>query len=366
LAVDAQAQNVGIGVSNPQSKLSVNGTSSSGGLAVGDSSYTSTAGTVAPTNGAIIEGNVGIGTATPIAPLHVGAIGTMHFASGSNVTYFNYNNSSGLTVETLPSSSVQDASALFARNIWTNESICSANGTFTASDARLKNIVGRSDSAQDLEILEKIEVTDYTMKDVVKFGNKPCKKVIAQQVEKVYPAAVTSGGIKGFTFTPDIYSVPESVKTEKPGVYLITLAKAHDLKDGDIVRLITSGNPELNAVAQVVNDKSFTVETKQPIEDKVFVYGKQCTDLKTVDYDAISMLNVSATQELAKRVEALEKERVEQDKRISALQAANEKLTAADSENAKLRAEMEVLKNVVSCIQQKENAGVRTVALHRN
>jgi hypothetical protein len=64
----------------------LNGNSSSGGLAIGDMTYTSTAGTVAPTNGAIIEGNVGIGTSTPIAPLHVGAIGSMHFASGSNVT----------------------------------------------------------------------------------------------------------------------------------------------------------------------------------------------------------------------------------------------------------------------------------------
>ena len=35
----AAAQNVGIGVSNPQSKLTVNGTTASGGIAVGDSSY---------------------------------------------------------------------------------------------------------------------------------------------------------------------------------------------------------------------------------------------------------------------------------------------------------------------------------------
>jgi len=40
-------------------------------LAIGDSTYTSTAGTIAPTNGALIEGNVGIGLTTPQAPLHV-------------------------------------------------------------------------------------------------------------------------------------------------------------------------------------------------------------------------------------------------------------------------------------------------------
>jgi hypothetical protein len=49
--------------------LSVNGTTSNGGLAIGDSTYTSTAGTVAPTNGALIEGNVGIGLTGPQVPL---------------------------------------------------------------------------------------------------------------------------------------------------------------------------------------------------------------------------------------------------------------------------------------------------------
>jgi hypothetical protein len=51
----ASAQNVGIGFSNPQSKLTVNGN-----LAVG-ADYNA----VAPTNGAILEGTVGIGTASP-------------------------------------------------------------------------------------------------------------------------------------------------------------------------------------------------------------------------------------------------------------------------------------------------------------
>jgi hypothetical protein len=51
----AVAQNVGIGVSNPQSKLTVNGN-----LAVG-ANYN----TAAPTNGALIQGITGIGTTSP-------------------------------------------------------------------------------------------------------------------------------------------------------------------------------------------------------------------------------------------------------------------------------------------------------------
>jgi hypothetical protein len=374
-AANVLAQNVGIGTSNPQSKLTVNGN-----LAVG-ADYN----TAAPANGALVEGNVGIGTKTPLAPLHVGTASTFNFQNSSGVTYFNFNNNNttGFTVTTL--SGTQAASAIFSSNIFSGSSFVSTNGNFTASDARLKNIIGRSDSAKDLETLQKIEVTDYTMKDTVKFGNRPFKKVIAQQVEKVYPIAVTSTGIKGFTFTPDIYAVSESVNIEKPGVYTISLAKAHGLKDGDTLRLITPKDPELNAVAHVVNERTFTVETNEALGDKIFVYGKECTDLKAVDYEAISMLNVSATQVLAKQVESLKEENSDLQDQAKRLTAAEEKqeqrisqqateiadqaseIAALKTANARLSAmttEVEALQKAVTIIQEKESRREeQTVAL---
>jgi Chaperone of endosialidase len=371
LAVNVHGQNVGVGFSNPQSKLTVNG-----GLAVG-ADYNS----AAPTNGALFEGYVGIGTTSPVAPIDVN-IGSGTLTLNGTYTWFDPANISTLNHGT--DTGDGNISGIFEGKIYTNTFV--AYGGTYPSDARLKNIIGRSDSAKDLEALEKIEITDYTMKDTVTFGTRPMKKVIAQQVEKAYPAAVQSVGAKGVTFTPDIYTVSNSVKWEKPGVYTITLAKAHGLKDGDTIRLITEKNHNLSAVARVLNDRKFTVETKEPLGDKVFVYGKECTDLKGVDYDAISMLNVSATQELAKQVETLkeqnsdlqnetkrltvvegqERARIsEQGAAIAALKAANEKLLAVESENAELKAEMEVLKKAVATIQEKENSGVRTVALQQ-
>jgi Chaperone of endosialidase len=342
-------------------------------------------------------GNIGINQPNPRAPLEVN--GWSDIVDTATQVFFNFGSAAfGGPASVTNQSNVADA--IFGHNVWCTESFVSYTGTITLSDARLKNILGRSDSAQDLATLENIEVTDYTMKDVVKYGNKPFKKVIAQQVEKVYPTAVTTTGVKGLTFTPDVYGVSDSIKTEKPGVYTIRMGKTHDLKDGDTVRLITSKNPELAVTVRVVNDKSFTVETKEPLGEKVFVYGKQCLDLKAVDYEAISMLNVSATQELAKKVDALQKENsdfqdqakrltaveeqdrgtiskqaeqiAEQDSKIAVLSSANTtlqsevaQLKAANAKFTALAAQMEVLTKAVTALEQKDKVDVRTVSLEQ-
>jgi len=154
---------------------------------------------------------------------------------------------------------------------------------------------------------------------------------------------------------------------EKPGVYLVSLRRTHDLKDGDTIRLITQKNPELTVVAHVVNHNAFTVETKEPLGDKVFVYGKQCLDLKAVDYEAISMLNVSATQELAKKVENSELQN--ENRRLTAVQEQNQaKMVSLKASNEKLAvvaAKIEMLEKIVATMQEKGKADVQTVALRR-
>jgi hypothetical protein len=446
LAANVHAQNVGIGVSSPQSKLTVNGN-----LAVG-ASYN----VVAPTNGAIIQGTVGIGTSSPNANsmLHIfnanqaeeiieggggsgtfpvlrltndssmNHLGQVQFlnsaatqgwilsgdAKGNGTNWFsifdqtdkisrividpsgnvgfssdpprasldvpnsvNVNVTAGTNAffsfstnglnTTSVSAGTSVASAIFGGNVFSNASFMSFSGQLTASDARLKNIIGRSDSAKDLETLKKVEVTDYTMKDVVTFGSKPFKKVIAQQVEQVYPTAVKIAGLKAVTFTPDIYTMSSCVKSEKPGEYTISLAKAHGLKDGDIVRLITEDKDNqhnFHLPVHVVNDKTFTVETKATFGDKVFVYGKNCLDLRSVDYDSIAMLNVSATQELAKKIEALEAENAKLKgdvDRLTTIEGEEKtKIAALEAENAKLTAivsKVESLEQAVNALQTK-------------
>ncbi|RYY17182.1 MAG: hypothetical protein EOO36_10085 [Cytophagaceae bacterium] len=168
------------------------------------------------------------------------------------------------------------------------------------SDARLKNVRGLSNSRADLATVRRLEITDYTMKDNVQHQGKAFKKVIAQQVEQVYPLAVAKS--KGFI--PAIYRVG-AIQAGAGGQTSVQLAAAHHLRVGDRVRLIGERNGTVEATVLAVGDaQSFSVALPAP-ETKLFVFGPEVSDLRTVDYEALAMLNVSATQELARQVEAL-------------------------------------------------------------
>jgi hypothetical protein len=145
---------------------------------------------------------------------------------------------------------------------------------------------------------------DYRLIDTVVNGNAPEKKVIAQQVESVYPIAVS----KDRGVVPDIY---RNAPFRDGWVEMVS-----SLKVGERVKLI---GPSGESVTEVLEVKDGGFRTAfQPGGDKVFVYGREVLDFHTVDYDAIAMLNVSATQQIKR----------EKDAEIKALQDENSALRA--------------------------------------
>ncbi|MEE9348825.1 MAG: tail fiber domain-containing protein [Flavobacteriaceae bacterium] len=223
-------------------------------------------------------GNIGIGTTAPTqAKLVVSGSQTHTYPGG-----FGYLNLAGTT---------GTAYGAVNYSIVATERIAAQD--FNAySDSRIKNIKRISKNKEDLKTLAQIEIIDYSLIDTIAKGNKTIKKVIAQQVDKVYPQAVT----KTLTdFIPNIYKLGEI----KDGwIHLKT-----GLIVGDKVKLIFADKEEMLKVTKI-NKKGFKVNTTK--QGKVFVYGKEVNDFHTVDYEAIAMLNVSATQELLKRIETLE------------------------------------------------------------
>ncbi|MEG4083648.1 tail fiber domain-containing protein [Microcoleus sp. POL10_C6] len=171
--------------------------------------------------------------------------------------------------------------------------VCSVISAF--SDKRIKNIQGRSESASDLHTLLGIEITDFRYKDISGKGNALHKKVIGQQVEKVFPQSVS----KHIDVVPDIYQLAPITDG--------WVALATDLKPGDRVKLIAEeGEEGIYEVMEVAEEKFRTAF--KPKGEKVFVFGREVNDFRIVDYDAIAMLNVSATQELYKRLDRLQLE----------------------------------------------------------
>ena len=98
---------------------------------------------------------------------------------------------------------------------------------------------------------------------------------------------------------------------------------ATDLQVGERVRLIAAQQEGIYEVLEV-NAAAFRTEF-QPADSEVFVYGREVDDFRTVDYDALTMLNVSATQQLKTdtdaQLAALQQENAALRSRLQALEA---------------------------------------------
>ena len=252
------------------------------------------------------SGNVGIGTARPTrARLEIGpysgsySIGAYGFA-GINGYYPN------------------QAAGTFSASVFAADQIA-ASGFVAFSDARIKRSEGRSDGARDLAILAGMEVTDYFYIDTVAKGKGRQKKVIAQQIETVYPQAVS----RLTEVVPDIF---QKAMIKDGWVTLTT-----SLRKGDRVRLIGEKKEGIHEVLEVTPEKFRTGYAAD--SEQVFVYGREVNDFRTVDYDAISMLNVSATQELARRLVKVE----QRETHLSALEEKAARVEKLEREMAELK-----------------------------
>lgn len=265
------------------------------------------------------EGNVGIGDSSPNEARLV-----VRGSELDNLGGYGYLNSGGNT-GTIGSSDE-------SYSIYASDRIAASE--FNAhSDKRIKHVLSVSDSKADIETLKKIKITDYEFVDKIAKGDKVYKKVIAQEVKAVYPQAVSVTS----DFIPSVYELSEKV-THSNGTLAIRTEGEHGFEAGDFVRIVVEDKILETEVLKTKGKHQFTVGADQA-HAKVFVYGKKVDDFHTVDYEAISMLNVSATQELIRQVE-------EQQSEIDVLKAENQKLKAQLTKIDQLEAKLNLLLNV--------------------
>jgi hypothetical protein len=340
--------NVGIGTTSPINKLDIEG-----GAVIG-ATYSGTYN--APTNGLLVQGNMGIGTTTPNAKLAVtgsvntswgneaailinntaingtgwylraGATGTdagRCFSIADDVTnrfvisYPSGNIGIGTTTPQYPlevNGCTNISGLSYAWYAYNNGNAsydcCGSSGCYSIkasnrilaeefnaiSDRRIKEIIGISETRNDLETINKLRVTLYHYKDMVGKGNNMKQGFIAQEVEEVVPDAVS----RTSDFVPDIYAIPDHVKyNENLKELTITLNKEHSLAVNDLVRVYAADRMAEKTVSSVISPNEFILSDWEGRTDSLFIYGKKVDDFRVLDYDRIYTIGIGAIQELS-------------------------------------------------------------------
>ena len=204
-----------------------------------------------------------------------------------------------------------NASGVAIATILNNGNLRVAGSLITDSDIRIKKDVENIDSGSALQMILAIEPKTYRYIDDERrrgcnSGSECVYGFIAQQIKEVIPDAT----LIQKEFLPNIM---KWVTREKNRVYL-DLTGYGDLllNEGKYNRKINirfKNGGGYNFDILEVNKEYFVIDTADKHTEEVFVYGYEVNDFHKLTKDYIYTLNVSATQELHRKI-ALQEERI--------------------------------------------------------
>ena len=216
----------------------------------------------------------------------------------SDMRITNSNNSFSFTYSNIERLRCTNGSGLYLNDdVFVTNDIF-ASGYHMTSDSNFKENFVISETANDLSILQELRVHDFNFKGV----SKITKGIIAQDVENVFPQAVTE--IESLI---PVYQGEADMEFNIITIRDKTIDLSTKFVKGDSV--VIGGNcVSKDYIFKVVNVDctSMCCEISQNINydivsSKVYIHGK-LGKMKTVDPNQIMSLCVSAIQELAKRL----------------------------------------------------------------
>lgn len=267
----------------------------------------------------IYNNHIGIGTTTPAYPLDVEANVNKTISGYSSLSQTSGGFPNGFNTG-------YNSSGNGNFSIYTSGRIACNTELDIISDARVKEVVGRSDTAKDLSTVRRLQITDYYKVDKVQCGNWLQKGVLAQEVEKIIPEAVSTST----NFIPNIYAPAKAFACTNETM-VVTTVQPHGLVVGDVVKLYTD-NEELKVpVTAVPSPRQFTVAQAYVNSKHLFIFGKQVGDFREVNYDRLFTTGLGAIQELAAKAEADEAKVQELTSQVAELKKLVVKLAEASS-----------------------------------
>jgi hypothetical protein len=173
------------------------------------------------------------------------------------------------------------------------------SGFVNYSDERIKTNIQDIQDDQALQQLRLIQPKTYTYKDVIARGTESVYGFIAQQVRSVLPYSTDL--IK--SVIPDIYQDGDRVDD------VVTLRDStFSFSDSSgNVKFIQKKRADVIVPVNFISSNQLQVLDTSKIdlsESEIFVYGREVDDFHALKKDAIFTVNVAATQELDRQLQA--------------------------------------------------------------
>lgn len=226
----------------------------------------------------------GSGTDPTIAPVVINASYTN--PNINNVAFWYYQGGAGWSVGVIKP---------IILSLYAVGGICSSQGFFLPSDERIKKNIKPNDSGA-LEIIKSISIHSYDYIDFLNGGTSSTYNIIAQNIEKVYPEAVSTCK----DYVPSHFKVAVSIIEQNENVCVKTSVK-HEFVMSDKLKFILETGKEIYCtVIDCISDTEFIVKKWDDFNDKqkVFIYGKEIDDFMRVDKPKLGLLALAGVKEL--------------------------------------------------------------------
>lgn len=162
--------------------------------------------------------------------------------------------------------------------------------------------------------------------------------------------------LKSEAYVPEIFELAKQAEYDSDSKSLkVTMGKPHELAVGDMV-MITSKDAETDQshyvkVTQVTDDKTFVVGDVDAEIKKVFVFGKQVKDFRSVDYNRVYTTGIGAIQQLKKEKDAevrqLKDENEALKARVIALEAQTQRLADLEAKDKAREAKLAAIEKLL-------------------